>query len=98
MCEQLRHLVKSGESVPQVNLHVVPASVGAYAGLDGPFVLATPPNGEPMVYFEGHWHGHVDDRPEFVNHMIDNWETIRSVALSHRQSLDLITEVAESWS
>ncbi|MEO3816326.1 helix-turn-helix transcriptional regulator [Plantactinospora sp. B24E8] len=98
MQEQLRHLVKIGESVPQVRIHVVPISVGAYPGLDGPFVLATPPNGEPMVYFEGHWHGHVDDRAEFVNHMIDIWETIRSVALSHQQSLDLIAEVAESWS
>ncbi|MFC6017953.1 Scr1 family TA system antitoxin-like transcriptional regulator [Plantactinospora solaniradicis] len=97
MREQLLHLVKVGTSVPQVKIHLVPASAGAYAGLDGPFVLATPPSGEPVVFFEGHWHGQMDDRPEFVNHMIDVWETIRSVALPHQQSLDLIAEVAETW-
>ncbi|AVT30329.1 MULTISPECIES: helix-turn-helix transcriptional regulator [unclassified Plantactinospora] len=97
MREQLLHLVKVGTTVPQVRIHVVPASVGSYAGLDGPFVLATPPAGEPAVYFEGHWHGHMDDRSDFVRHMIDIWETIRSVALPQQQSLDLIAEVAETW-
>ncbi|WP_230393551.1 helix-turn-helix domain-containing protein [Plantactinospora alkalitolerans] len=63
MREQLLHLVKVGGSVPQVKIHVVPASAGSYAGLDGPFVLATPPSGEPIVYFDGHRHGHMDDRP-----------------------------------
>ncbi|MFY1668658.1 helix-turn-helix domain-containing protein [Plantactinospora sp. WMMB334] len=98
MREQLLHLVKVATSVPQVRIHVVPASTGAYAGLDGPFVLATPQAGEPAVYFEGHWHGQVDDRPDFVRHMIDTWETIRSVALPDQQSIDLIAEVAETWS
>ncbi|MGI5213777.1 helix-turn-helix domain-containing protein [Plantactinospora sp. CA-290183] len=98
MRDQLLHLVKVGSGVPQVKIHVVPASVGAYAGLDGPFILATPLTGEPVAYFEGHWTGQMDDRPDFVGHMIDIWETVRSVALPHQQSLDLIAEVAETWS
>lgn len=98
MREQLLHLVKMGNTVPQVRIQVVPCTVGAYAGVDGPFVLATPPTGEPVVYFDGHRHGQMDDRPEYVNYMIDVWESIRSVALPHQQSLDMIAEVAETWS
>ncbi|MDG4785178.1 helix-turn-helix transcriptional regulator [Micromonospora sp. WMMD1102] len=95
--EQLLHLVKTGTDVPQVRIHVVPASAGSYAGLDGSFVLATSPAGETLVYFDGHRHGQMDDRAEYVNYMIDVWETVRSVALPHQQSLDLIAEVAETW-
>ncbi len=43
MREQLAHLVKVGTALPRVRIHVVPQAVGAYAGLDGPFVMATPP-------------------------------------------------------
>ena len=97
MRDQLLHLVKVGETLPRVRLHVVPSSAGAYAGMDGPFVIATPPVGEPVVYFEGHVHGQIIDRPEYVKHMIDVWDSIRGEALPHQQSIELIAEVAETW-
>ena len=98
MREQLLHLVKVGTTLSRVRIHVVPLSVGAYAGLDGPFVIATPPVGEPVVYFEGHFHGQMVDRADYVNHMIEVWESIRGEALPHQQSIELIAEVAETWS
>ncbi|MEG3635603.1 helix-turn-helix domain-containing protein [Micromonospora palythoicola] len=98
MREQLRHLVKVGSTLPRVRIQVVPLSAGAYAGLGGPFVIATPPHGEDVVYLEGQRHGQVVDRTEYVQRMIDVWESIRGEALSQQQSLDLMAEVAETWS
>ncbi|PZG14147.1 XRE family transcriptional regulator [Micromonospora craterilacus] len=97
MREQLRHLVKLGSTLPRVRIQVVPLSAGPYAGLGGPFVIATSPAGEDVVYLEGQRHGQVIDRPEYVQRMVEVWESIRGEALSQQQSLDLIAEVAETW-
>ncbi|MGY3515223.1 helix-turn-helix domain-containing protein [Micromonospora haikouensis] len=94
--EQLRHLVKVGEGTPRVRLHVVPFAVGAYAGLDGSFVIATPPVGEDMVYVETQLGGHVVDRPADVRQAIDVWESIRGEALPHQRSIELIAEITEA--
>ncbi|MFC4150446.1 Scr1 family TA system antitoxin-like transcriptional regulator [Micromonospora mangrovi] len=97
MREQLGHLVKLGSTLPRVRIHVVPASAGAYPGLAGHFVIATSPAGEDVAYLEGQRHGQAVDRPEFVQQMVEVWESIRGEALSQQQSLDLMTEVAETW-
>jgi transcriptional regulator with XRE-family HTH domain len=97
MREQLLHLVKIGTSLPRVRIHVVPLTVGAYAGLNGPFVIATPPVGEDIVYVEGPFHGQVSDRQEDVKQAVQVWESIRGEALPHQQSLELISEEAERW-
>ncbi|GAA2221678.1 Scr1 family TA system antitoxin-like transcriptional regulator [Micromonospora olivasterospora] len=97
MREQLQHLVKLGSTLPRLRIQVVPLSAGAYPGLAGPFVIATSPQGEDVVYLEGQRHGQVIDRAEFVQQMVEVWESIRGEAVSHQQSLDLIAEVAETW-
>ncbi|MFI7607924.1 Scr1 family TA system antitoxin-like transcriptional regulator [Micromonospora sp. NPDC049366] len=97
MREQLRHLVKVATALPRVRIQVVPLSAGAYAGLDGPFVIATAPAGEDVVYLDGQRHGQVIDRSDYVRQMVEVWESIRGEALSQQQSLDLIAEVAETW-
>ncbi|MEO3779540.1 helix-turn-helix transcriptional regulator [Micromonospora sp. B11E3] len=97
MREQLRHLVKLGSTLPRVRIQVVPVSAGAYPGLGGPFVIATSPQGEDVVYLEGQRHGQVNDRVDYVRQMVEVWESIRGEALSQQQSLDLIAEVAETW-
>lgn len=96
MREQLRHLVKLGSTLPRVRIQVVPLSAGAYPGLDGPFVIATC-QGEDVVYLEGQRHAQVIDRSEYVRQMVEIWESIRGEALSQQQSLDLMAEVAETW-
>ncbi|MGC5291340.1 Scr1 family TA system antitoxin-like transcriptional regulator [Micromonospora sp. DT231] len=94
MREQLRH-----RFVPALGPNPgVPLSAGAYAGLDGPFVIATTSTGEDVVYLDGQRHGQVIDRAEYVRQMVEVWESIRGEALSQQQSLDLIADVAETRS
>ncbi|MEV4769091.1 helix-turn-helix domain-containing protein [Micromonospora humida] len=97
MREQLRHLVKAGATLPRVRMQVVPFSAGAYPGINGPFVIATSPHGEDVVYQEGQLHGQVVDRSDYLRQMVEVWESIRGEALSQQQSLELIAEVAETW-
>lgn len=73
MREQLRHLVKVGSALPRVRIQVVPLSAGAYAGLDGPFVIATAATGEDVVFLDGQRHGQVIDRVEYVRQMVEVW-------------------------
>ncbi|WP_232234032.1 Scr1 family TA system antitoxin-like transcriptional regulator [Micromonospora chokoriensis] len=81
-----------------VRIQVVPIPAGAYAGLGGPFVIASSSQGEDLVYLAGQRHGQVIDRADYVRQMVEVWESIRGEALSQQQSLDLIAEVAETWS
>ncbi|MET7805065.1 helix-turn-helix domain-containing protein [Micromonospora chersina] len=97
MREQLQRLVKLGSTLPRVRIHVVPMSAGAYPGLAGHFVIATSPAGEDVVYLEGQRHGQAVDRADFVQEMVEVWESIRGEALSQQQSLDLMAEMAETW-
>ncbi|MEV0153891.1 helix-turn-helix transcriptional regulator [Micromonospora sp. NPDC050686] len=97
MREQVLHLVKLGSTLPRVRIQVVPMSAGAYPGLAGHFVLATSSTGEDVVYLEGQRHGQAVDRTDFLQEMVEVWESIRGEALSQRQSLDLMAEVAETW-
>lgn len=98
MREQLEHLVRLGEALPLLKIHVVPAAIGAYAGLDGAFATAILGSGDELVYVEGPFHGQIYDRPEDVRAAIQVWEAILGEALSHQQSLELIEEVARTWS
>lgn len=97
MREQLRHLVKLGATLPRVRIQVVPITAGAYPGINGPFVIATSPQGEDVVYQEGQLHGQVIDRSDFLRQMVEVWESIRGEALSQQQSLELMAEMAETW-
>jgi len=97
MREQLLHLVTVGTTLPRVRIHVVPLSAGAYSVLDGNFLIATPTAGEDIVYLEGPFRGEVLDRPEDVRMAVQIWESIRGEALPHQQSIELISEIAETW-
>ncbi|PWU51678.1 transcriptional regulator [Micromonospora globispora] len=97
MREQLSALVAACAE-PQVRLHVVPSSVGAYAGLNGPFVIATCPDHRLAGYLDNQLQGQVVSDTEDIAAMMAAWENVRGEALSHWQSVDLIREVAETWS
>ncbi|WP_307871054.1 helix-turn-helix transcriptional regulator [Micromonospora sp. C51] len=97
MREQLWRLVKLATEHARVRLHVVPASVGAYPGVAGAFVLATLPSGEDVAYLDDQLKGQVIDHTEDVLAIRASWEAIQGEALPPRQSIELLTEVAESW-
>jgi len=98
MREQLRHIVKVCETHPRVRIQVVPTRVGSYAGLNGPFVIATLPEEGDVAFLDDPLGGRFVDRTEDIAALLRTWESIRGDALSHQQSTELIREVAEQWS
>ncbi len=96
MREQLKALV-SACAEPHIRVHVVPSTVGAYAGLNGPFVIATSPDHRVAGYLDNQLEGQVVSEINELTAIMAAWENVRGEALSHWQSVDLIREVAESW-
>ncbi|MGN9807601.1 helix-turn-helix domain-containing protein [Micromonospora sp. L32] len=96
MYEQLRALVTTCAE-PHIRVHVVPSTVGVYAGLNGPFVIANSHDHRIAGYLDNQLQGQVVSDPEDIAAMMAAWENVRGEALSHWQSVDLITEVAETW-
>ncbi|MFG1920091.1 helix-turn-helix transcriptional regulator [Micromonospora sp. NPDC048898] len=97
MREQLFHLAQLNQDRRRVRIHVVPRGVGAYAGLDGPFVLATLPDLVDVGYLDNRLRGQVVERTAEVAALREQWEAILAEALTLQQSTELITEVAKSW-
>ncbi|MDM4718367.1 DUF5753 domain-containing protein [Micromonospora sp. WMMA1363] len=96
MREQL-HALTAACKAPHVRVHVVPSTVGAYAGLNGPFVIATSDDHRVAGYLDNQLQGQVVSDPADLAAILAAWENVRGEALSHWQSVDLLTEVAESW-
>lgn len=97
MRDQLAALVTACAE-PHVRVHVVPSTVGFYAGLNGPFVIATSADHRAAVYLDNQLQGHVVSEPGDIAAILTVWEDVRGEALSQRQSVDLVREVAETWS
>ncbi|MDW5323747.1 helix-turn-helix transcriptional regulator [Plantactinospora sp. KLBMP9567] len=96
MREQLDHLLMASER-PNVNIHIVPASTGAYVGLNGAFVIATLPDSRELAYLDHQLEGLVSERPNDILPVREAWEKVRGVALPVQQSIELIREVAKTW-
>ncbi|MFY1671936.1 helix-turn-helix domain-containing protein [Plantactinospora sp. WMMB334] len=97
MREQLRYLLEVAAR-PRVHLHVVPKGVGAYPGLNGAFVIATPPEGGDLAYLDNQLHGTIVERTADVHSVRQTWESVRAEAMPHGATLTLISEAAKSWS
>ncbi|WP_262283220.1 helix-turn-helix transcriptional regulator [Micromonospora sp. MA102] len=96
MREQLRQLVEVGRR-PRVHLHLVPRGTGAYPGLNGAFVLATPPDGDDVGYLDNQLHGTIVERTVDVNSLRQIWESVRAEAMPHGATLAAISKAAEQW-
>jgi transcriptional regulator with XRE-family HTH domain len=96
MQEQLRHLVEVGRR-PRVHLHLVPKGTGAYPGLNGAFVIATPPEGDDIGYLDNQLQGQIVERTVDVHSLRQTWESVRAEAMPHGQTLKTISEAAEAW-
>jgi hypothetical protein len=96
MHEQLTHVVDLCKERSDIVVQVVPKDIGAYAGLAGPFVIATM-DGDEFVYLDTALYGQVAESPHDLAIVKRMWESLRAEALPRTASLNLITEVAKQW-
>lgn len=97
MREQLFYLAQLNQDNRRIRVHVVPCSVGAYAGLDGPFVIATSADLGDVGYLDNRLRGQVVERPAEVAALREQWEATLAEALTLNQSTELMMEVAKAW-
>ncbi|NLU80457.1 helix-turn-helix transcriptional regulator [Micromonospora sp. HNM0581] len=96
MREQLEHLVTMSE-LPHVQILVVPEEAGIYPGLQGGFILATLGDGSVVAHLDHQVRAQVVNQTDDLATLQRTWEAVRGEALPRRQSLELIKEVAHSW-
>src|SRR6266511_2167122 len=65
--------------------------------IGGPFVIASFDGSGEMVYLETPLRGHVVERAADVAAVKQRWEALRAEALSRKQSMELMLEVAATW-
>ncbi|RCG33177.1 XRE family transcriptional regulator [Sphaerisporangium album] len=96
MREQLEHLIKMAAR-PRIIIQVVPATVGAYPGVNGPVALLSLPGLSEVGYIENVLGGQIIDVPDDVAKLAYTFDTVRAEALSQKSSIDLIRRVLEKW-
>ncbi|WDZ90377.1 helix-turn-helix transcriptional regulator [Nocardiopsis sp. HUAS JQ3] len=92
---QLAHLLTMGQK-PNVNIQVVLESVGAHAGLDGPFAILDAGNHlPPVVYMDSRgMNTYVEGVADLAAYKAA-YDQIQSVALSPIQSAEVIGKILE---
>ncbi|GAA4848365.1 helix-turn-helix transcriptional regulator [Saccharopolyspora rosea] len=95
MYRQLRHLISSA-SHDNVALRVLPASLGAHPGLEGPFVLLEFASHEDLVYLENRASSAFVEETEYVAETKEALRRLCHTALSPQDSVDLITRTADN--
>jgi len=93
MREQLVHLMNLPATV---RVQVLPERAETYAGVDGPFALATV-DGREYVYVHTPAQGFVLDSPDAIAKIKDRRDILGAEALPLGQSRALILEAAEEW-
>jgi transcriptional regulator with XRE-family HTH domain len=97
MREQLNKLMKAARR-PNVVVQVIPASVGAHEGLrGGAFVIADSDEAPSLAYQDTAARGQVIEDAEGIAGLTVLWDTLRAEALPRAASLQLIEEVAKTW-
>jgi hypothetical protein len=96
MAEQLEHLVEQAGR-EHIQVHVVPADAGMYLGLAGQFIIAELPDGARVAHADNQLSAQIVDAPADIAKLAKTWEIVRNEALPRRQSIELIKEVAKSW-
>lgn len=96
MRKQLEHLMAMAER-PSVEVQIIPDSAGAHAGLAGSFVLFGFPNPSfsEVVCVEHRTGTLYMETPEETGEYTLIFDSLRSIALSPRDSLDVIAKVRQ---
>lgn len=96
MADQV-HAIARACALPNVSVTVVPTSVGAHPGLNGPMGIGTV-DGQAVAFLDGPLGGQVTEDPDQIAEIEEIWQAIQEYALPRQPSLELIMEVANSWS
>ena len=97
MYEQLTHLAEASQR-PKVMIQVIPAEVGAHAGLAGPVSIADREGGSTVVHLDSFTAGQTTSAPEIVARVRQMSDMLRCEALPRGASQELIAKVAkEQW-
>jgi transcriptional regulator with XRE-family HTH domain len=97
MREQLDRLAEAAK-FPNVVIQVIPAGTGAHEGLrGGAFVIADFADHPSVAYQDTAVQGQIIDSADDVASLMILLDTIKSVALPVAASLELIEEVAKTW-
>src|SRR5215472_6562747 len=93
---QVEHLAEMAAR-PNVVIQVIPAEVGAHVGLTGAFVIADFAGAPSIVYLETALTGLVIERQEDVAAVTLTYDTLKTESLPRAASLELLREVAKTW-
>jgi transcriptional regulator with XRE-family HTH domain len=97
MREQLNRLAEAAR-LPNIVIQVIPAGTGAHEGLrGGAFVIADFADHPSVAYQDTAVQGQIIDSADDVASLVVLLDTIKSVAFPVAASLELIEEVAKSW-
>lgn len=97
MYEQLTHLTETSQR-PKVMIQVIPAEIGAHAGLAGPVSIADREGGPTVVHLDSFTAGQTTSAPEIVARVRQMSDMLRCEALPRGASQELIMKVAkEQW-
>ena len=96
MAGQLAHLLAIAAQ-EHVQVRVIPAETPWHTGLAGPFVLIRLPDGAETAYVDNQLRGQVVTESADVASLGARWESVAGEALPRRKSIELIGEVATTW-
>jgi hypothetical protein len=78
-------------------VRLIPADGPWHTGLAGPFVLARMPDSREVAYLDNQLRGELVTDPDDVATLGRRWESITGEAFPRRRSVELIREVARTW-
>ena len=93
MAKQIEYLIGLTD---RFVIQIVPADCGTYLHLDGSFSIATV-DGREYAYADSPVRGLLLHDPEVLSRTKERWDLIRAEALSRRQTIEFMQEVAEEW-
>ncbi|MEU2612799.1 DUF5753 domain-containing protein [Micromonospora sp. NPDC007271] len=97
MAGQLAHLTAMAE-LEHVQVRVIPSDGPWHTGLAGPFMLARLPDGTEVAYLDNQLRGQIESDPLDIATLGRRWESVTGEAFPCRRSIELIREVARTWS
>ncbi|MCX4573093.1 DUF5753 domain-containing protein [Streptomyces sp. NBC_01571] len=89
LVDQLERLLAVEALQPRLTLRILPQGAEAHPGLAGPFTLYRAA-GQRAVFVESLTSSEITTRPDDVAAYVSAWERLEGLALSPRQSLELI--------